>query len=86
MSFLEAGLGVSAKSAGETNKMFQNMFGASRSTTNGINCFKCSEIADVSPDKVVTDMAESSEEMLKYFRGSPQQLQKMAIQHKIRNF
>ena len=44
---LEAGLGVSAKSAGETNKMFQNMFGAnSRScTTNGINCFKCSEIS-----------------------------------------
>ena len=33
-------------------------------------------LADVSPDKVVTDMAESSEEMLKYFRGSPQQLTK----------
>ena len=32
---------------------------------------------DVSADKVVTDMGESSEEMLKYFRGSPQRAQKM---------
>ena len=79
---LEAGLGVSAKSAGETNKMFQNMFGASQEVAQQMvsTVSNAARLADVSPDKVVTDMAESSEEMLKYFRGSPQQLQKMAIQ------
>jgi len=79
---LAAGLGLSTDEIGNVNKLFQNAFGASQELAQGmVNVtVNAAKAAKVPVGKVLKDMAESSEEVYKYFKGSPQQLQKAAIQ------
>lgn len=79
---LAVGMGLSADAIGNVNKLFQNAFGQSQDLAqNMVNItVQASNLAGVPADKVLKDMAESSEEVYTYFKGSPQSLQKAAIQ------
>jgi len=79
---LAAGLGLSVDAIGGVNKLFQNAFGASQELAQSMvnTTVNASTLAGVPADKVLKDMAESSADMYSFFRGSPQQLQKSAIQ------
>jgi hypothetical protein len=79
---LAAGLGMSVEAIGGVNKLFQNAFGASQELAQSMvnTTINASTLAGVPADKVLKDMAESSADMYAFFKGSPQQLQKSAIQ------
>ena len=79
---LAAGLGLSVDAIGGVNKLFQNAFGASQELAQSMvnTTVNASTLAGVPADKVLKDMAESSADIYSFFRGSPQQLQKSAIQ------
>jgi hypothetical protein len=79
---LAVGMGLSADAIGNVNKLFQNAFGQSQELAqNMVNItVEASNLAGVPADKVLKDMAESSDEIYTYFKGSPQALQKAAIQ------
>lgn len=79
---LAAGLGLSVDAIGGVNKLFQNAFGASQELAQSMvnTTINASTLAGVPADRVLKDMAESSADMYSFFRGSPQQLQKSAIQ------
>lgn len=79
---LAAGLGMSVEAIGGVNKLFQNAFGASQELAQSMvnTTINASTLAGVPADRVLKDMAESSADMYSFFRGSPQQLQKSAIQ------
>lgn len=79
---MAVGLGLSADNIGNVNKLFQNAFGASELVAQNLvqSTVNASKLAGVPADKVLKDMAESSEEVYKYFRGTPQSLQKAYVQ------
>jgi hypothetical protein len=79
---LAAGLGLSMDAIGGVNKLFQNAFGHSEDLAQMMvnTTVEAATLAGVPADKVLKDMAESSEEIHTFFKGSPQALQKAAIQ------
>jgi hypothetical protein len=79
---LSLSYGIGAEHIAASNKLFQNMNGLTEEQAQYMttNVAKMAEIADVSPQNVLKDMNESSAEMYKYFRGSPKELMKAAVQ------
>tara|TARA_Y100000385_G_scaffold170673_1_gene176756 strand:+ start:1329 stop:4694 length:3366 start_codon:yes stop_codon:yes gene_type:complete len=79
---LAAGLGLSMDAIGGVNKLFQNAFGHSEDLAQMMvnTTVEAATLAGVPANKVLKDMAESSEEVYTFFKGSPQTLQKAAIQ------
>ena len=79
---LSLSMGIGMENIAGTNKLFQNLNGLTEEQAQMMttNVAKMAELADVSPNAVLKDMAESSEEITKYFKGTPAQLQKAAIQ------
>jgi hypothetical protein len=79
---LSLSYGIGAEHIAATNKLFQNMNGLTEEQAQYMttNVAKMAEINDVSPQNVLKDMNESSAEMYKYFKGSPVELMKSAIQ------
>lgn len=81
---LSLSYGIGADNIAQTNKMFQNMNGLTEEQAQYMttNVAKFAELNDVSPDAVMKDINESSADMYKYFRGSPNELMKAAVQAK----
>ena len=79
---LSLSMGVGMENIAGTNKLFQNLNGLTEEQAQHMatSTAKMAEIYDVSPDKVLKDMSESSGEMVKYFKGTPGELQKAAVQ------
>lgn len=79
---LSLSYGIGADNIAQTNKMFQNMNGLTEEQAQFMttNVAKFAELNDVSPDQVMKDINESSADMYKYFRGSPNELMKAAVQ------
>jgi len=79
---LSLSYGIGADNIAQTNKMFQNLNGLTEEQAQFMttNVAKFAELNDVSPDAVMKDINESSADMYKYFRGSPNELMKAAVQ------
>ena len=79
---LSLSYGIGADNIAQTNKLFQNLNGLSEEQAQFMttNVAKMAELSDVSPEAVMKDINESSSEMYKYFRGSPNELMKAAVQ------
>lgn len=79
---LSLSMGIGMENIAGTNKLFQNLNGLTEEQAQMMttNVAKMAELADVSPNEVLKDIANSSEEITKYFKGTPAQLQKAAIQ------
>lgn len=79
---LSLSYGIGADNIAQTNKLFQNLNGLSEEQAQFMttNVAKMAELSDVSPEAVMKDINESSADMYKYFRGSPNELMKAAVQ------
>ena len=75
-------LGLSVSTIGKTNKLLQNQFGISGDAAQAMmgTTIEAAKLAKVPVGKVMEDIANSSEEINKYFKGTPKQLQAAAIQ------
>lgn len=82
MVSLNKNFGVGNAEAAKLNKIFQNIGGLSAEQSQYLvgQTAQMARMAGVAPSKVIQDMANSSEYAYKYFQGSPQELQKAAIQ------
>jgi hypothetical protein len=82
MTVLNKNFGVSLENGAKLNKIFQNMTGLSAEQSQYMvgMVTRMADTANVAPDRVIKDMAESSEELYKYFNGSPTALAKAAVE------
>lgn len=74
--------GVGTQEAIKLNKVFQNIGGLTAEQSQNLigSTVQMAKMAGVAPNKVIKDMAESSEYAYKYFKGSPKELAKAAVQ------
>ncbi len=81
IAVLNKNFGVTAKSAGEVNKLFQNMGGLSEDQAQYLanSVVEMSAMVGVSPERVMKDMADNAGEAYEFFRGSPEELAKAAV-------
>ena len=82
MVMLNKNFGIGTAEASKLNKVFQNIGGLSAEQSQFLigQTAEIAKMAGVAPQKVIKDMADSSEYAYKYFKGSPQELQKAAVQ------
>ena len=82
MVAMEKSFGVSAATQAKVNNTFQLMSGAGAKTAQQMiqTTIAAAELAGVAPNKVMQDIAESSEVGLMHFRGSTKALAKAAIE------
>lgn len=81
IAVLNKNFGVTAKSAGDVNKIFQNMGGLSESQAQYLanSVVEMSNLVGISPERVMKDMADNAGTAYEYFRGSPEELAKAAV-------
>lgn len=79
---LNKNFGISIEELAGVNKLFQSIAGVSADTAGFMasTVVQAADLAGVAPKKVIEDIAKSSEEALKYFGGSVQELTSAAIQ------
>jgi len=79
---LNKNFGVSVKEASELNKIFQNIGDLNAEQSQALigQTAEMAKLANVSPDKVIKDMADNSEYAYKYFGGSAEELASAAVQ------
>lgn len=82
MVMLNKNFGVGTQEAAKLNKVFQNIGDLSAEQSQYLigQTAEMAKMAGVAPQKVIKDMADSSEYAYKYFKGSPQELAKAAVQ------
>lgn len=82
MVTLNKNFGVGTQEAAKLNKVFQNIGNLSAEQSQYLigQTAEMAKMAGVAPQKVIKDMADSSEYAYKYFKGSPQELAKAAVQ------
>lgn len=78
MVMLNKNFGIGTKEASKLNKVFQNIGGLSEEQSQFLigQTAEMAKMAGVAPQKVISDMAESSEYAYKFFKGSPKELAK----------
>jgi len=81
MVMLNKNFGIGTAEASKLNKVFQNIGGLSAEQSQYLigQTAEMAKMAGVAPQKVIKDMADSSEYAYKYFQGSPQELAKAAV-------
>ena len=79
---LNKNFGIGTKEASKLNKVFQNIGGLSEEQSQFLigQTAEMAKMAGVAPQKVISDMAESSEYAYKFFKGSPKELAKAAVE------
>lgn len=82
MVTLNKNFGVGTAEASKLNKVFQNIGGLTAAQSQYLvgQTAEMAKMAGVAPQKVIKDMADSSEYAYKYFKGSPEELAKAAVQ------
>ena len=82
MVMLNKNFGIGTKEASKLNKVFQNIGGLSEEQSQFLigQTAEMAKMAGVAPQKVISDMAESSEYAYKFFKGSPKELAKAAVE------
>lgn len=82
MVMLNKNFGIGTQEASKLNKVFQNIGGLTAAQSQYLvgQTAEMAKMAGVAPQKVIKDMADSSEYAYKYFQGSPEQLAKAAVQ------
>ncbi len=82
MVMLNKNFGIATKDAASLNRMFQTMGGlnATQAAYFTNMTAQMAMVAGVAPDRVIADMASSSEYAYKYFQGSPDKLRDAAIE------
>ena len=82
MVMMNKNFGIGTAEATKLNKVFQNIGGLSAEQSQYLigQTAEMARMAGVAPQKVIKDMADSSEYAYKYFQGSPEELAKAAVQ------
>jgi hypothetical protein len=82
MVALNKNFGVGTQEAAKLNKVFQNIGGLTAEQSQHLigQTVEMAKMAGVAPNKVIQDMANSSEYAYKYFQGSPKELAKAAVE------
>ena len=82
MVTLNKNFGIGTAEMAKMNKVFQNIGGLSAAQSQALigQTAQMAKMAGVAPQRVMKDMADSSEYAYKYFKGSPQELAKAAVQ------
>tara|TARA_Y100000389_G_scaffold120017_1_gene117177 strand:- start:454 stop:3165 length:2712 start_codon:yes stop_codon:yes gene_type:complete len=82
MVMLNKNFGVGVAEGAKLNKVFQNLGDLSAEQSQALigQTASMAKMAGVAPQKVIKDMADSSEYAYKYFQGSPKELAKAAVQ------
>lgn len=82
MVTLNKNFGVGTQEAAKLNKVFQNIGNLSAEQSQYLigQTAEMAKMAGVAPQRVIKDMADSSEYAYKYFKGSPEELAKAAVQ------
>ena len=82
MVALNKNFGVSLSDTAKLNKMFTSMSDMSANTAQSLinTTVNAAKIAGVAPNKVIADMAASSEEAYNFFTGNPKALASAAVQ------
>ena len=82
MTVLNKNFGVSNDNAAKVQATFERMGGLSAETASSLSMqvVQMSNLAGVAPAKVMADIAESSEEAYKFFKGDVREMAKTAIE------
>ena len=82
MVMLNKNFGIGTAEASKLNKVFQNIGDLSAEQAQALigQTASMAKMAGVAPQRVIADMAESSEYAYKFFKGSPKELAKAAVQ------
>ena len=82
MVTLNKNFGIGTAEMAKMNKVFQNIGGLNAAQSQALigQTAQMAKMAGVAPQRVMKDMADSSEYAYRYFKGSPQELAKAAVQ------